>query len=61
MAALVRFSATQSMVIFAPCLSTDGQWHEQISKGDSSLKSISEELVEAGIAKFSGTFKFNVT
>jgi hypothetical protein len=61
MAALVRFSMTESMAIFAPCLSTDGEWHEQVSKGDPSLKSISQELVEACIAKYSGTVKFNVS
>lgn len=60
MAALVRFSVTENMAIFAPCLSTDGQWHEQVSRGDSNLKSISEELLAAGIAKISGTFKLNV-
>ena len=60
MAALVRFSVTENMAIFAPCLSTDGQWHEQVSKGDPNLKSISEELLAAGFAKISGTFKLNV-
>jgi hypothetical protein len=55
-AALIRFSVTENMLIFAPCLSTDGQWHEQISKGDPNLKSISEELMDAGLAKLLGTF-----